>query len=377
MITKEDRTPYDRPNLSKDYLHGHAEPEWMPLRPDDFFEKYDIEVLKGKKAVKLDPKTRTVTLADSTAIKFDNLLIATGGTPRKIEIPGNELENVFVLRSFDDADSIIAAAKDAKRAVVIGASFICMEAAFSLRERGLSVTVVAPDKFPFEKTLGPEIGKLFQRVHESKGVEFRLGSQAESLEGENVVRAVKLGSGEGIEADLVVVGIGVMPATSFLEGFEIEKDGGVKVDKYLSVEDGIYAAGDIASFPDARTGEITRIEHWRTALQQGRVAAHNMAGKPTAFTSVPFFWTTQFDVTLNYVGHAHGWDEIIFQGDIEKQDFLAFYIKDKRVAAVAGMNRDHDLAYAEEMMRLDRMPSPEHLRRGSFNIKELSSGKAT
>jgi len=377
LITQEDRTPYDRPNLSKDYLHGHAEPEWMPLRADDFFERYDIEILRGKEALKVDSKARAITFADSTLINYDKLLVATGGIPRKIEMPGSDLKNIFVLRSFDNADSIIAAAKDAKRAIVIGASFIGMEAAFSLRERGLSVTVIAPDKVPFERTLGPEIGGLFQRVHESKGVEFRLGSQAESFDGEEIVKAVILNSGERLETDLVVVGVGVMPATSFLEGFETQKDGGINVDKYLSVEDGLYAAGDIASFPDPRTGERTRIEHWRTALQQGRVAAHNMAGKPTAFTSVPFFWTTQFDVTLNYVGHAHGWDEIIFQGDVEIQDFLAFYIKDKQITAVAGMNRDHDLAYAEEMIRLDRMPSLEHLRRGSFNVKELSKGTAT
>jgi len=358
MITLETRTPYDRPNLSKDYLQGHSEPEWMPLRPDDFFAEYDIEILREKEVVKVDSKAKTIAFDDGTSINYDTLLVATGGVPRKLDIPGADLKNVFVLRSFDNADSIIDSAKDARKAVVIGASFIGMEAAFSLRDRGLSVTVVAPDNVPFERTLGKNIGRLFQGVHESKGVEFRLGSHVESFQGEENVRAVLLSSGERIEADLVVIGVGVVPATGFLDGLEMQNDGGVNVDEHLSVSEGIFAAGDVASFPDSRTGERIRIEHWRTALQQGRIAAHNMVGKPTAFASVPFFWTTQFDVTLNYVGHTRGWDEIIFQGDVEKRDFLAFYVKEHRILAVAGMNRDREIAVWEELIRLNRVPSP-------------------
>lgn len=364
MITQENRTPYDRPNLSKDYLHGHADPEWMPLRPDDFFQKYDIEILLGKEATKVDAKEKVVTFADGTDVKYDSLLLATGGVPRKLDIEGSDLKNIFVLRSFDNADSIIAAAKDAKRAVVIGASFIGMEAAFSLRERGLSVTVIAPDKVPFEKTLGTDIGNLFQRVHEAKGVEFRLGSHVERFEGDGNVQSVVLASGDRVETDVVLVGVGVMPATGFLEGLPMERDGGINVDTHLCVSDGIFAAGDVAFFPDSRTGDRMRIEHWRTALQQGRVAAHNMAGKPTVFTEVPFFWTTQFDVTLNYVGHAHGWDEIITNGRVTDKDFLEFYVKDGRVTAVAGMNHDRDLAYIEELVRLDRMPTPQQIKNG-------------
>jgi NADPH-dependent 2,4-dienoyl-CoA reductase/sulfur reductase-like enzyme len=178
-----------------------------------------------------------------------------------------------------------------------------------------------------------------------------------------------LDTGEKIEADLVIAGIGVVPATSSLEGFELHKDGGVIADKYLKIGDDVYAAGDIVHFPDARTGESTRIEHWRTALQQGRTAARNMAGNATVFDAVPFFWTTQFDATLNYVGHAHGWDEIIFQGDIKSRDFLAFYVNDNRVSAVAGMNRDTELAYMEELIRLDRMPKPDSLRADTGEVR--------
>lgn len=361
IITRENRAPYDRPNLSKDYLQGQAEPGWMPLRSDDFFPEYDIEILLGREVSNVDPASKTITFEGGETLRYDSLLVATGGEPRKLDLPGSHLKNIFPLRSFDSSDAIIGAAKAGRRAVVIGASFIGMETACSLAKRGLIVTVVAPDKVPFEKVLGAEIGTLYRQIHESNGVEFRLGSHHASFEGDNEVTAVVLDSGERIEADLVVVGVGVTPATGFLTGVQLHKDGGVVADDHLSIGENIFAAGDIAHFPDARTGEDTRIEHWRTALQQGRVAAHNMAGKQTVFAAVPFFWTTQFDATLNYVGHVKEWDEIIFQGEVEKQDFLAFYVKDHRILAVAGMNRDRDLAVWEEMIRLNQVPSPDRL----------------
>jgi apoptosis-inducing factor 3 len=357
MITREVRLPYDRPNLSKDYLQGHAEPEWMPLRADDFFTAHNIEVILGREVVQVDVEKKTLTFNDGNALTYDSLLVATGGTPRRLDLPGSELKNIFVLRSFDDADAIVEAAQGATCAVVIGASFIGMETAASLAERKLSVTVVAPGAAPFEKTLGREIGKLFQQTHESHGVKFKLGAGAARFEGRDAVQAVLLDSGERIETDLVVAGIGVLPATEFLAGINLHKDGGVIVDKYLCAADGLYAAGDIASFPSLLTGEHQRIEHWRTAMQQGRIAAHNMAGQTVAYDGVPFFWTRQFDLGLLYVGYARRWDEIIFQGDVSAQNFLAFYVKDRRVLAVAGMNRDREMAAVEELMMLDRMPT--------------------
>ncbi|MGH7784351.1 MAG: FAD-dependent oxidoreductase, partial [Candidatus Binatia bacterium] len=203
---------------------------------------------------------------------------------------------------------------------------------------------------------------------EKHGVKFRLGEQVTGFDGDAAVRSVLLGSGDRIETDLVLVGIGVRPATGFLRGMDLRKDGGVVADGHLRIGEGLYVSGDIAYFPDARTGESVRIEHWRTALQQGRTAAHNMAGKPATFSAVPFFWTTQFDATLNYVGHAKDWAEIIIQGDVAKQDFLAFYVKDHKVLAVAGMNRDRDLAFIEELIRLNRMPPLHELRENSLNF---------
>jgi NADPH-dependent 2,4-dienoyl-CoA reductase/sulfur reductase-like enzyme/nitrite reductase/ring-hydroxylating ferredoxin subunit len=374
MVTREDRLPYDRPNLSKDYLQGHAEPEWMPLRPDEFFNEHGIEVLRGKEVTRVDAKAKTVSFKGGEQLAYDALLVATGGAPRTLQIAGSELQNVLTLRSFADSDAIIAAAEASKRAVVIGASFIGMEAAASLKARGLEVTVVAPDKTPFEKTLGGEIGALFQKIHEDNGVQFRLGAKVARFTGNGKVEAVELEDGEKpekIDADLVVVGVGVKPATDFLVGVNLHKDGGVVVDEHLRAADGLYAAGDIAWFPSALTGERQRIEHWRTALQQGRIAARNMAGENIAYSSVPFFWTRQFDAGLLYVGHATSWDEIIFQGDVSAQAFLAFYVKDGRVLAVAGMNHEREMAAIEGLIRLENLPPPDQLRRGSVNFLEL------
>ena len=368
MVTREDRFPYDRPNLSKDYLQGHAEPEWMPLRPDEFFDEHGIEFLRGREVTGVDAKAKTVSFKGGEELAYDALLVATGGEPRTLQIAGSDLKNVLTLRSFADSDAIIAAAEGAKRAVVIGASFIGMETAASLKTRGLEVTVVAPDQAPFEKSLGGAIGALFQKIHEDNGVRFRLGAKVARITGNGKVEAVEVESGEKIDADLVLVGIGVKPATDFLKGVELSDDGGVVVDEHLRAADGLYAAGDIARFTSSLTGESQRIEHWRTALQQGRIAARNMAGRAVSYDSVPFFWTRQFDAGLLYVGHATNWDEIIFHGDPSTRNFLAFYVKGNRVHAVAGMNRDRDLAAVEGLMRDGRMLTPDQLRGSAANL---------
>lgn len=371
MITREDRGPYDRPNLSKDYLHGHAEPEWMPLRPQEFFAEHDIQLVLNREVTRVDAQAKTIVFEGGETMDYDALLVATGGAPVRLNIPGSDLKNVCVLRSFADTDAIIEIAERSRRVVVVGASFIGMEAAYSLRERGLDVTVVAPSQEPFSVTLGNEIGAVFRREHERHGVHFKLGSIVYRFEGSHNVEAVTLDNGESIETDMVVVGVGVRPVTNFLDGVELDQSGGVVVDSRLRAADGLFAAGDIVSFVDVRTGERLRIEHWRTAQQQGRVAARNMLGRDVPFTGVPFFWTQQFDLTLRYVGHAAAWDEIVFQGDVAPHDFLAFYVKENRVLAVAGMNRDRELAAVEALMKLDRLPTGEQLKSGCVNVVEL------
>jgi len=371
MITREDRAPYDRPNLSKDYLHGHAEPEWMPLRPEQFYRGHDIKLLLNKEVSRVEPHAKKITFESGETMDYDALLVATGGAPVRLNIPGSDLKNVCVLRSFADADLIIETATRSQRAVVVGASFIAMEAAFSLRERGLDVTVVAPSQEPFETTLGAEVGEVFRREHEAHGVRFKLGCIVYRFEGNHQVEAVMLDNGERIETDMVVVGAGVRPVTQFLEGVELDESGAVVVDSRLRAAEGVYAAGDIASFVDTRRGKRERIEHWRTAQQQGRTAARNMVGRDVEFDGVPFFWTRQFDVGLLYVGRATSWDEIVYRGEVSSRDFLAFYVKDNRVLAVAGMNRDAEMAAVEELMRLDRMPAPEQLKWNGISLVEM------
>ena len=371
MITRENRAPYDRPNLSKDYLHGHAEPEWIPLRSEQFFRQHDIELLLNREVSRVDTRAKTIAFEDGETMTYDSLLVATGGAPVRLNIPGADLKNVCVLRSFADADSIIETAARSRRVVVVGASFIAMEAAYSLRERGLEVTVVAPSPEPFETTLGGDVGALFRRVHEANGVRFKLGSIVYRFDGNHDVEAVTRDNGEVIETDMVVLGAGVRPVTEFLEGVELDEMGAVVVDSRLRAAEGVYAAGDIASFADTRKGRRERIEHWRTALQQGRTAARNMLGHDVAFDGVPFFWTRQFDVGLLYVGHATSWDEIIYLGDLSAHNFLACYVKNNRVLAVAGMNRDTEMAAVEELMRHDRMPSPEQLRLNDVSLVEM------
>lgn len=364
LITREDRIPYDRPNLSKEYMAGKAEPEWMPLRDDEFFKENDIELQKNREVVEVDFKEKNIKFNDSTGLTFDRLLLATGGAPKRLDIPGAELDNVFTLRSYDDADRIIEASKKAKKAVVIGASFIGTEIASSLAERDVDVTIVAPEAQPLEKILGEKVGGVFRKAHEEAGTSFKLETRPSAIKGDGAVEKVVLENGDELDADFVVVGVGVAPATAFIDGLEKYGDGSLPVDHAFKVTENVYAAGDIARFTDWRTNEIIRIEHWRTALQHGRYAALNMLEKDVPFRSVPFFWTQQAGLNLGYVGHADEWDEIVIHGDLDAKEFLALYIKADTVLAVAGMGRDRQLDAAEELMRTERMPSAAKLKEG-------------
>ncbi len=374
LISREKRLPYDRPNLSKDYLQGDADPAWMPLRSEEFYKSHDIELLLGRLVKRVNIPTRTVTFSDEDTLIYDKLLIATGGIPRTLAVAGADLKNVFTLRSFDDSDAIINVLEGAGEAVIVGSSFIGMEATSSLRHRGLKVTVVSRDQFPFERVFGPDIGKLFKDGHEKNGVTFKLKTEVKKFEGKDSVEAVVLSNGERLKADLVIAGIGVKPATDFIQGLEKSSDGGILVDKNLKAAEDVYVAGDIASFPFWLTGKNIRIEHWRTSEQLGRIAGRNMAGKETTYSSMPFFWTNQAGLYFRYVGHATTWDEIIVQGEIPAKDFLAYFIQEDSVVAVAGMGRDKEMAAVEELIRLKKMPSPEEIRNGSIDpVRMLST----
>lgn len=363
LLDRAARLPYDRPQLSKQYLQGKASEDALPLRSCEFYQKHNIELCFKQTVVGVDATAQTLTFDNDSTLHYDALLVATGGIPRKLKVSGANLANILTLRQVEDADRIIDAAKGAKRVVAIGSSFISMEAAASLTQRGLAVTVISPEAVPFEKVLGKELGQMFQKLHEKNGVSFRLGTKVTRFEGTDAVEAAILETGERIPCDLALIGIGVRPATKFLQGIKLlQKDGSVPVNEYLQAAAGLYAAGDIARFPDAATGQPTRIEHWRLAEQHGRIAARNMLGQQVKFAGVPFFWTGQFDVKLRYAGRAQAWDEIIFQGNPDDWEFLAFYVRGDRVLAVAGCGRDRDMAAITELMRRQQMPSPDALR---------------
>lgn len=348
-------TPTDRPNLSKDYLAGNAPEEWIPLRPGSFYADNDIELLLGHRVTAIDPKARLVTLHDGSSLPYGALLLATGATPVTLDMP-DAGQRIHYLRTLADSRAIVAAASGARRAVVIGASFIGLEVAASLRTRGLDVTVVGPEARPLERVLGPELGDFIRALHEEHGVAFRLGQTARSIG----AASVTLSGGEEVPADLVVAGIGVRPNTGLAEATGLATDRGVMVDEYLETsEPGIFAAGDIARFPYRDSEELIRVEHWVVAQRQAQVAARNMLAGPggarTRFDAVPFFWSQHYDVVIAYVGHAARWDALTIDGDIVSRDCTVTYRRDGRALAVATIFRDRGSLEAE--LALER-PAP-------------------
>ena len=336
--------PVDRPNLSKDYLAGTAPEEWIPLRSPSFFEEQRIELELGARVASLALAERRLTLADGREVTWDALLLATRATAVRLSVPGGELPHVHTLRTLADSRAIIARTKEARRAVVVGASFIAMEAAAALRARGLEVSVVAPDAQPLARVLGPDVGAFLRAVHEEHGVRFHLGQTVAAVE----PGSVTLSSGERLEAELVVVGIGVRPEVSLAEAAGLRLDRGVVVDERLQTSaPGVFAAGDIARYPYAPTGELVRIEHWAVAQRMGRVAALNMLGRRTPFSAAPFFWSMHYDVQLNYVGHAESWDHADVHGALAARDATVAYRRGGTTLAVATIGRDRTCLDAE------------------------------
>lgn len=351
MLSNEAAAPIDRPNLSKDYLAGSAPEDWMPIRPDSFYSEARIDLHLNTDVKVIDPKARTLTVAGGYTYNYDRLLLATGAEPVRLPIPGAAQLHVHVLRSLADSRAIIAAAKNARRAVVVGASFIGLEVAAALRAREIEVHVVAPEQRPMERVLGPQIGDFIRALHEERGVIFHLQDTVVAIDG----KRTRLKSGDVIEADIVVVGIGVQPRLGLAEKAGLAVDRGVIVNAYLeSSEPGIYAAGDIARWSDVHSGESIKVEHWVVAQRQGQTAARNMLGAQEKFEAVPFFWSQHYDVPINYVGHAAHWDEIAIDGDVTSKDCLVRYKHKSRVLAVASIYRDLASLQAEFEMELVR-----------------------
>lgn len=354
LLSADDAAPYDRPNLSKDYLAGTAPEEWIPLRPDAFYKEHAIELRLNATVAGIDVAGRRVLLAGGGEVAFDRLLLATGAEPVRPPIPGADGPQVHTLRSLSDSRALVEAAKAARQAVLVGAGFIGLEVAAALRTRGLDVHVVAPDRQPLERILGPQLGEMVRRLHEEHGVIFHLEDGVAAIE----AGRVRLKSGASLAADLVVLGTGVRPRTELAERAGLAVDHGVLVDDHLETSaPGIFAAGDIARWPDARSGERIRIEHWVVAERQGQVAALNMlAGGSARYTAPPFFWSQHYDVAVNHVGHAARWDAIEVEGDVAARDAVLRYRSDGKVLAVASIGRDLATLEAEAMMERDVGP---------------------
>ncbi len=349
--------PIDRPNVSKDFLAGTAPEEWMPLRSPDFYEKHDIDLVTGRKVTAIDPAAQTVQLDDGTSHEYGALLLAPGAEPRHLPIPGGDLAHVHYLRTLADSRSIISALDKTSKAVVIGAGFIGLEVAASLRQRDVEVTVVAPDAVPLANIIGEGLGSFVRDLHEEHGVTFRLGRSVTEIQADQVV----LDDGTTEAADLIVIGVGVIPRTGLAEDAGLEVDGGVLVNDRLQTSDPqIWAAGDIARYPDPRAGLI-RVEHWVLAQRQAQTAARNILGHDVAFNVPPFFWSQHYDVPINVTGHAVDWDEEIVRGDPAERDVIVGYRKDGDIQAIASIYRDLESLQAEQALAANDQPALDRL----------------
>jgi NADPH-dependent 2,4-dienoyl-CoA reductase/sulfur reductase-like enzyme/nitrite reductase/ring-hydroxylating ferredoxin subunit len=357
LVSKEAFLPYDRIKLSKNLAITVAE---ILLRPAEFFEKNDIETILGDEAVKLDKELHTLTLASGKTIAYDAVLIATGGDARTLPCEGHDLPNIFALRVPSDSEGINKASATAKNVVIIGSSFIGMEAAACLKAKKNieKIVVVGMEKVPFERVLGEQVGAALQKLHESRGIEFRMQAVLKRYIGEDgKLTAVELNTGEVLPCDLVVIGAGIIPATGFLKGvLPLERDGSIIVDAGFKAEENIYVAGDIARFPYWATKETIRIEHWDVAQQQGRIAAHNMAGKSAVYSSVPFFWTVQFGSSVRYAGNAMSWDKFVLKGDVEGLKFAGFFVRNNTILAVVTIGADPIAAAVAELIHDNKLP---------------------
>jgi len=349
LIDREAEAGYDRTVLSKYVIAGEMPPEEVPpLRDEAFYREQRIDRVRGEVA-HLDTASRMLQLVGGQSLRYDAVLLATGGIPNPLMLPGADLPQVLVLRSKDQAQQILDVIKPGQRAVIIGDSFIAMESASSLRQFGLEVTVLALHEVPLAKQFGDTVGKAIRALHEANGVVFHTQGKAAQIEGTGKVEAVRLDNGQRLPADLVLVGIGVSPATAPFADLAQEKDHSLRVDGAMRVIDGVWAAGDIATFP--LNGQPQRIEHWRLAQQQARIAAANMLGGDEHYLDVPFFWTWHFGKTYEYLGHAEAWDEVEFKGDPFKPPFIGLFGKNGVVTAAVACDEEWIMALLAERMK--------------------------
>jgi NADPH-dependent 2,4-dienoyl-CoA reductase/sulfur reductase-like enzyme/nitrite reductase/ring-hydroxylating ferredoxin subunit len=369
LLTAEDRAPYDRTALSKAYLSGKKPADKLALGGADWAQRNSIGLRENTEVTGLDRKTRRVHLGGGESLDFDAVVVATGATPNRLKVPGAELKGLRQLRSFRDAEELKEAAQG-RNVVIVGSSFIGLEAASSLVEVAASVTVIGQEAEIMSRAVTPNVGRALRRLHEGKGVKFQLKAEVEAIEGSERAEGVRLKGGERVEADLILLGIGVKPNSDLLSDLADDR-GAVPVDASLLAAPNVYAVGDIALAPTL-LGEL-RVEHWRVALQQGMTAAQSILESresSPADRRVPFFWTQQYGQSLRYVGHAENLDDTHLWGNLDELKFIEFTFKDGRAVAASGMGMDRALAAFEELLRLGRVPEAAEIRKGEFSLVE-------
>lgn len=360
LVTRERGVPYDRPTLSKDLIAGEAKPEWLPLRDEGFYREHEIEILSERTVATFDPRSKSAGLTDGTTLRAELVILATGGLPRRLAVAGADLGGVHYLRTLADGQAIVEAAGSAKRAVVIGSSFIGLEVASGLRERAIETHVVAPERLPLAAVFGARIAERIRRLHEERGVRFHLETMPVAIEGKGRAERVVLANGEKLETDFVVVGIGVVPATGYLAQSGLLEGDAVPVNEHLETGiPGVYAAGDIAVVPHPITGEPARIEHWVVAQRHGMHIAREILGRGEPYREPPFFWTMQYKSSFKYVGHARGASDLFYRGDPDAGPFAVGYYVKGRLAAVAALQRNRDILVAGELLKAGRSITPE------------------
>jgi len=346
LIGSESERPYQRPPLSKDYLSAKVGLEKVYLHAEGFYESHEIELRTATTVERIDAGSSEVVLADGERVGYDRLLLATGAEPRRLSLPGADLEEIYYLRSLPDSERLRERIKRGGKLVVVGGGWIGCEVAASARQAGLQVTVIDPSSVPLEHVLGAEVGAIYRDVHTDHGVEMLLSARVEAFEGDRRVERVRISDERVIDCDFVVAGIGATPRTDLAADTKIVVYDGLLTNEYLETEArGIFAAGDVANARHPLFGGL-RVEHWANALHQGPIAARNMLGAadaqdpvldhPVAYDRIPYFYSDQYDVGMEYSGHATDWDEVVFRGDVASREFIAFWLKDERI--LAGMN---------------------------------------
>ncbi len=372
MVTGEAYGPYDRTMLSKDLLSGEAPAKWLALRGQKFYDRLNIELMTEKPVTAVDPAARAVTFADGTTMSADRILLATGGKPRSLPVPGSDKGGCHLLRSRQDAEAILGELETAKTVVIVGASFIGLEVACSLRTREIEVHIVAPEDVPLTAVFGEQIGQRVKKTHEENGVIFHLGETVKELTGQERVSEVVLSGGDRLKADCVIIGVGIRPAVEFLEDSGLVKEGAVAVNGRLETSaQGIFAAGDIALVPDGRSGEPRRIEHWVEAGRQGMHAARCMLGAKESYREVPFFWSKQYGSSLRYIGYAPKFDQVVFRGSVTDKFFVAGFYLNGKLAAAASVGKARELIRLGQLLEAGKSLSPVQLKDPGFNLLSL------